>query len=346
MSRKDVMSTIRALLLFTAFLVVASSMGSSRTVAQGEIGGLPEVDGWGLAPALLAPISEQAVAELNGKIYVIGGYPPGRIPVDTVQVYDVATERWAFGPPIPVAMHHVMAAGVGGKLYAVGGEFEGAGTGRPSVYMDTVYELDPELGTWMQRASMPTARSAGGAAVIDGRIYVAGGRPPRGHDFAVYDPAADAWTVLPDLPTDRNHLAAVAIGGKVYVAGGRFGGGFDSEKTPALEIYDPATGAWSTGASMPLPRGGVAGSAANGCLYVMGGEGNIFDPRGLFDQNDVYDPRSDTWTSQAPMPTPTHGLVGAALVDGLIHLPGGSVAQGGGSGAVIHWVYRPQMSCG
>ena len=124
MSRKDVVSTIRALLLFTAFLVVASSMGSSRTVAQGEIGGLPEVDGWGLAPALLAPISEQAVAELNGKIYVIGGYPPGRIPVDTVQVYDVATERWAFGPPIPVAMHHVMAAGVGGKLYAVGGEFQ------------------------------------------------------------------------------------------------------------------------------------------------------------------------------------------------------------------------------
>jgi hypothetical protein len=29
------------------------------------------------------------------------------------------------------------------------------------------------------------------AIVHDGLIYVAGGRPPRGHDFAVYDPAAD-----------------------------------------------------------------------------------------------------------------------------------------------------------
>ncbi|MBA2449296.1 MAG: hypothetical protein H0V51_14850 [Chloroflexi bacterium] len=48
---------------------------------------------------------------------------------------------------------------------------------------------------------MPTARNGGGAGVIDGNIYVAGGRPPRGHDLAVYDQSADAWTVLPDVPT-------------------------------------------------------------------------------------------------------------------------------------------------
>ena len=38
---------------------------------------------------------------------------------------------------------------------------------------------------------MPTMRGGGVAAVVDGRIYVAGGRPPGGHDFAVYDPKAD-----------------------------------------------------------------------------------------------------------------------------------------------------------
>ena len=95
------------------------------------------------------------------------------------------------------------------------------------------------------RAPMPTGRSGGGAAVVDGKIYVAGGRPPRGSDFAVYDPATDRWETLPQVPTQRNHLAVVGIGGKVYVAGGRFGGGFNSERTAALEIFDPATGAWS-----------------------------------------------------------------------------------------------------
>ena len=68
-------------------------------------------------------------------------------------------------------------------------------------------------------------RSAGSAAVINNKIYVAGGRPPRGHDFAMYDPATDQWTTLPDLPTARNHLVVAAMRGKVYVVGGRFEAG-------------------------------------------------------------------------------------------------------------------------
>ena len=260
-------------------------------------------------------------------------------------MYDTAANRWEYAPPVPIPMHHTMAAAVDGKLYVVGGEFEGAGTGRPEVFLDTVYVFDRQVGAWASRGPMPTGRSAGGAAVIDGKIYVAGGRPPRGSDFAVYDPAADGWTVLPDLPTQRNHLGVVALDGKVYVAGGRFGGGFNSERTAALEIYDPATNTWTAGASLPSPRGGVAAVEAAGCLYVIGGEGNYADPRGLSDDTDAYDPRTDTWHSLAPMPTPTHGLVGAAFVNGRIHIPGGAVTQGGGTGSVIHQVYRPQMAC-
>src|SRR5215217_6167213 len=110
---------------------------------------------------------------------------------------------------------------------------------------------------------MPTARSGGGAAVIDGKIYVVGGRPPRGADLAVYDPAADSWTVLPDMPTQRNHLAVGAIDGMLYVAGGRFGGGVGSQMTDVLEIYNPRTNTWSSGAAMLAPRAGVMGVAAN-----------------------------------------------------------------------------------
>ena len=62
---------------------------------------------------------------------------------------------------------------------------------------------------------MPTARSAGAAAVIVDRIYVAGGRPPRGNDFAVYSATSNTWQTLPNLPTQRNHLAACAIDGKI-----------------------------------------------------------------------------------------------------------------------------------
>jgi N-acetylneuraminic acid mutarotase len=192
---------------------------------------------------------------------------------------------------------------------------------------------------------MPTGRSAGAAAVIDGKIYVAGGRPPRGHDFAVYDPATDAWTALPDLPTQRNHLAAAAIGGKVYVVGGRFGGGVGSEMTSVVEVYDPAAGTWSQAAPMPTTRAGINGIAARGCLYVWGGEGNDSQPFGVFAENEVYDPRTNSWQSLEPIPTPVHGVTGAAYIDGWIHLPGGGISRGGNSGSTIHQVFRAGVSC-
>jgi N-acetylneuraminic acid mutarotase len=306
---------------------------------------LPEVDGWALAPALMIPRSEQSVTELDGKIYLIGGYPGDRIPSEVVQIFDTATGRWGYAPSLPLPMHHAMSAVVDGVIYVLGGEFQGAGTGMPPVPLNSVFAMRPGDPEWTPRAPMPTARSGGGAAVVDGKIYVAGGRPPGGSAFEVYDPARDTWTVLPDLPTQRNHLGMGAIDGKVYVAGGRFGGNFASERTGATEVYDPATNSWSSRTPLPGPRGGVASVVANGCLFLIGGEGNYSDVRGLSVENEAYNPRTDSWTSLPPMPTPTHGLVGAAFVDGRIHLPGGSVTQGTATATTLHWTYRPAVSC-
>jgi hypothetical protein len=93
------------------------------------------------------------------------------------------------------------------------------------------------------------------------------------------------------------------------------------------------------------PRAGINGIAANGCLYVWGGEGNDSDSRGVFDRNDVYDPRSDTWSSLEPIPTPVHGVTGAAFINGWIHLPGGGLTRGGNSGSTIHQAFSPPLSC-
>src|SRR5688500_4588643 len=256
----------------------------------------PGSGAWSTLAPMLQPRSEMAIAQLGGRIYVIGGYPPGRIPSNVVQVYESATNSWSLGPSTPVPLHHSHAVTVNNRLFLIGGEFDGAGTGRPPVYLNTVYELDVAAGTWLPRSAMPTNRSGGGLGVIDGKIYVAGGRPPRGNDFAVYDPDADRWTVLPMLPTGRNHLAVDAIGDKLYVAGGRFDD-VGSPMTSALEIYDPSSGAWTTGAPMPTARGGVTGVAAAGCLYVIAGEGNLAGPPGMFHEVEAYDPRTNTWQS-------------------------------------------------
>ncbi len=297
-----------------------------------------------LAP-LLAPNSEIAVGGLNGDMYILGGYPSTRVYVDTVEVYDAAADAWRYSKPLPQPMHHTMAASVNGILYVIGGEISSSGVADQGIYLDTVYAWDPDAATWTQKSSMPTSRSAGATAVIDGRIYVAGGRPQHGHDFAVYDPSADSWTVLPDIPTQRNHLAVAALRGKVYVAGGRFGGGVGSEMTNVVEVYDPASGAWSKVAPMITTRAGINGIAARGCFYVWGGEGNDSHPLGVFPQLEVYDPGSDGWQSLESMAIPVHGVTGSAYVDGLVHVPGGGLLRGGNSGTTLHQAFRPPVSC-
>src|SRR5688500_4849359 len=69
-----------------------------------------QVDGgqWTHRAGLIEANSELALAELNGKIYLLGGYPANRQTARTVQVYDIASGVWARGPPIPQPNNHGM----------------------------------------------------------------------------------------------------------------------------------------------------------------------------------------------------------------------------------------------
>jgi N-acetylneuraminic acid mutarotase len=301
----------------------------------------PAAGSWGRRAGLPLANSEMSVAALEGKIYVIGGYPASRVTSDAVQVYDAAADTWTMAAPLPAAVNHSMPAVANGRLYIIGGQSDAGNTS----FVNTVFEYEPGANRWRARAPLPLARGGGAAAVVDGRIYVAGGRPPRGADFAVYDPRLDEWTTLPNLPTQRNHLAAVAFEGRVYVIGGRFQAGFNSPTTDAVEIFDPRTNAWSRGASMPRPRGGLNAVEARGCIHVFGGEGNPGGPNGLFPDHDVYDPVTDTWRRLENMPIPVHGVTGLVFLNGLIYLPGGGTSEGGSSGGTQHQVYRPLESC-
>jgi len=305
--------------------------GSPRGIAPtNEQQFLRVISRWRTRANLIEANSEMGVAELNGKIYVLGGYPASRITVNTVQVYDSASNAWQLTAPLLLGVNHSMPAVANGRVYVIGGQ-----TDTGSAYVNNVQEFDPTTSNWTYRATMPTARSAGAAAAIGDLIYVAGGRPPRGNDFAVYNATSNTWQTLPNLPTQRNHLAACAIDGKIYVVGGRLQAGFTSAMTNILEVFDPATTNWTTRAPMPTTRGGINGIAANGYFFVFGGEG----PNGVFDEMEMYVPAQDRWYALEPLPIAVHGVTGAAFVNGWIHLPGGGTDTGGSSGATLHQVF-------
>lgn len=330
--------------LFAATLAFALSGAAGQAWAQNKVapavpGGNPGPGQWSQKAPLIEANSEFTLASTGGKIYVLGGYPAGRVSVKTVQIYDIAADRWTRGPDLPEVNNHGIAAAHDGVVYLFGGQ-----TDPNTAYVDTVYALDTKQGAaaqWVQKATMPTKRSAGAAVVYQDKIYVVSGRPPRGHDFAVYDPKTDKWETLPDLPSQRNHIAAEVIAGKIHVFGGRLGGGFQSDKTAAHEIYDPATKRWTVGAPMLKPRSGINSTIAYGCVHVWGGE----EQAGVFPDHDYYDPRADKWTKLPDMALPIHGVTGATFANGLIYVTGGGDKVGGSSGTLLNQVYRPDVKC-
>jgi hypothetical protein len=326
-------------------LLISACGGSADGPTEPVVPVIPQpVEGgeWGNRAGLLENNSEFALAEANGKLYVLGGYPPMPGPnrtARTVQVYDIASDRWQLGPQLPEPNNHGMAAAVDGKIYLLGGQTTDDQQGATAV--NTVYELDPALGTWVEKAPMPTARSGGVAVASGGKIYVAGGLVPRGNDFAVFDPAANVWEVLPNLPSQRNHITGAAINGRIHIVGGRLGNGLSPVKSNAHEVFDPQTRTWATAAPMLRGRSGMNGVLARGCFHVWGGEA----PTGMTPDHDYYDPRSNKWSSLRSMPLPVHGVVGSAFVDGLIWVTGGGTQVGGSSGSLHNQVFRPTVTC-
>ena len=321
---------MRAIIAFAALFVAGCSTtpAEPRSEREGE---------WGTRAALTEANSELSLAELNGKLYLLGGYPATRQTVRTVQVYDIANNTWELGPSLPLPNNHGMAVGINGKVYLIGGQT----TADDPSYISTVYALDPAVGEWVAKESMPTARSGGVAIVLDGKVYVAGGRPPRETDFAVYDPITDTWEELPNMPTPRNHLTGAAINGRIHVVGGRQGPGLSPLMTTVHEVYDPQTRTWTTAAPMLRARSGMNGVMARGCFHVWGGEG----PGGMFPDHDYYDPRTDMWNRLPDMPIPVHGTYGSAFVNDRIWVVGGGIHIGGNSGSRHNQVHWPSVSC-
>jgi N-acetylneuraminic acid mutarotase len=284
----------------------------------------------GLAPMPSAR-QEVAVAELNGKVFVIGGFGAGAEPVATVEVYDPVTDRWETRPSIPAPTHHAAAASIDGRLFVAGGYGGGRVTWTP---LNTVYEYDEARNSWATRA--PLRHPRGGLAMVSlgGRLHAVGGGDDRATALhETYDPTGDRWSDAAPMPTARDHLAAVAFQGRLWALGGRTS--FVGTQFATVEIYDPVTNAWATGLPLPVGRGGLAAAALRDRVYVFGGEA----PLRIFSANEMYEASGNRWIGKDPMRTPRHGI-GAAVVGDRIYVPGGGI-QPGYAATTVNEAYTP-----
>src|SRR5688572_16023053 len=120
-------------------------------------------------------------------------------------------------------------------------------------------------------SGQPTARHESAAAVVDGKLYLIGGRGDRPLD--ILDLASGRWRTGSKAPVEINHIQAVVFGKRIYVIGA-LNGPFPQENViPHILIYDPAVDRWTQGA--PLPAGRHRGAAGvvihDGHFYLIGG---------------------------------------------------------------------------
>jgi len=136
----------------------------------------------------------------------------------------------------------------------------------------------------------------------------------------------------------------------------------NAELLSGLDIYDPETNVWRRGASMKIARQSLAAAfGGDGKLYVFGGcacRGSIpmykvgdeadkarataeaMAQRQSVAETEVYDPKIDTWSTAAPMPTPRMLFAAAPGADGKIYVIGGQKYWGAEPLSLVE-VYDP-----
>ena len=209
-------------------------------------------------------------------------------------------------------------------VFLCNGVFNGNG----DQWGDMLQVYDQANNTWSTKAPLSTVRSAMAAGVINGKLYVAGGKTPVSgivipcHPVNVleeYNPVTNTWTTKTPMPTARQEAGAGVIDGKLYVVGGQnkdTGGWLN-----VLEVYDPVHNTWETKAPMTTARRGLAVAALGGKLYAMGGEGTA----GVLKTVEVYDPVLNSWTDltdSTPLQTPRLSPM-SAVINGVLYVAGG-----------------------
>jgi N-acetylneuraminic acid mutarotase len=268
----------------------------------------PVADTWtALAPIPTGSSMASAVYDPTGnKIYVFGGSDPDAQTVNNLnQIYDIASDSWSAGPPLP-DVRSFMASGYNpgnGKIYLVGGYNTAfVDSGQPDTW-----EYDPAAGTYTNKTDFPELAGGYASGIINGHLYVAGGRDINFVSLNTvwdYDIAADTWTQKGDMPPDQNNVpgSAVALdnlwvfgGGNPFVASSARKGTSHSMKPP-VDIrkaafpwahvkgltpipttantgrrYDPATDTWFTAPNMNALRAFTSGAAVGNKVVAAGG---------------------------------------------------------------------------
>jgi hypothetical protein len=180
---------------------------------------------------------------------------------------------------------------------------------------------------WVPTGNLNVARVDHTATLLpNGKVLVAGGSSTLNNPLAsaeLYDPASGTWTLTGSMGTPRSrHAATLLVSGKVLVVGGDARtSSSTSGGTGTAELYDPATGTWTSTGSLhgTSPAWKSAPRMQNGKVLVAGG----FSSDSVRSA-ELYDPVTGTWNLTGSLVTARYWQSATLLRDGRVLIARGS----------------------
>ncbi|NXW12781.1 KLHL4 protein, partial [Circaetus pectoralis] len=249
-----------------------------------------------------------------GALYAVGGMDATK-GTTTIEKYDLRTNSWIQICTMNGRRLQFGVAVIDNKLYIVGG--------RDGLKTSNIVEcFNPITKVWTIMPPMSTHRHGLGVAMLEGPMYAVGGHDGWSYLNTVerWDPQARQWNYVASMSTPRSTVGVAALNSKLYAVGGRDG----SSCLKSMECFDPHTNKWSICASMSKRRGGVGVATYNGFLYAVGGHDAPASNHcsRLSDCVERYDPKTDAWTTVAPLSVPRDAVGICPLGDRLYAVGG------------------------
>lgn len=273
-------------------------------------------------PSALSRLESQT-ALIGNRLYTFSGFEDGLKISPETEIFDLNTSTWASGAPMPLAVTHMGAALVDGKVWIVGG-FVGD---HPGEAVAAVQIYDPNTDSWSRGPDLPSARASGALVYSEGVLHYFGGlQPDRRTDLNEHlvlrvTDSASGWSQKAALPDGRNHLGGIAVEGKVYAVGGQFGHDAGVDDLPFMDVYDPELNSWQRLSDLPVDRSHFEAGifSFEGRIFVVGGRSDDAYAGDIL----VYDPNKDSWDTFCDLPENLLAPVSRIYGDRLYVINGG-----------------------
>jgi hypothetical protein len=294
---------------------------------------------------------------LDGRVLVAGGCDFNGIKctiLDSAELYDPATGNFSPAGSMAEAREwHTATLLQDGRVLIAGGD-------ENDVLLSSAELYDPATGTFSPTGSMSAARRVHTATLLpDGRVLMAGGTDRWGTGVALitadlYDPGTGTFVSTGSMLQSNGRGTITALrDGRVLAAGGADGtirGDTQVSLTvfATAELYDPATGEWSSTGSMGHARSGhTATLLDDGRVLIAGGRTGYTEEQGRngggskwISTAEVYDPTTGKFSPTGSLTLDLGGsnpdFTATLLLDGRVLIAGGTNSNGSRADAELY----------